>query len=326
MIIVTGGAGFIGSCYVARLNEDSVKDIVIVDDVGQGAKWQNLRGREFNDIIGISDFERWLKGRAGIRAIVHMGACSTTTEADMDFLVENNLHYSAKLFEFCTESRVPFIYASSAATYGAGEQGYSDDVETISKLRPINKYGYSKHLFDQWVLRQENTPSHWAGLKFFNVYGAGEHHKGGQASVVFHAFPQVRDRRTLRLFKSYRDGVEHGEQKRDFVFVKDACEVIHHFVSGEGCASGIYNVGTGKARTFKDLGKAVFDALDAGTPKFEWIDMPDDVREHYQYFTEATLDNLREHGGFRGEFVSLEDGVRDYVQNHLVLCQSSFDG
>lgn len=317
MIIVTGGAGFIGSAFVWYLNQLGVSDILIVDELGTGEKWLNLSKRKFQNILHIEDLFPWLETQSCISGVVHMGACSTTTEADADYLMRNNVHYSMRLFNFCTKHNVPFVYASSAATYGDGEQGYVDDDAITPKLRPINKYGFSKQIFDRWVLSQEVCPPRWAGLKFFNVYGPQEYHKGSQASVIYHAFPQVKDTKRLRLFKSYRDGVAHGDQMRDFVYVKDVVKVIYHclyHMKPDG--SGIYNVGTGKARTFADLGRAVFSALGID-PEFEWIEMPKLLQAQYQYFTEADLSRLRSKCGYVDEFVSLEDGALDYVSQYL---------
>jgi ADP-L-glycero-D-manno-heptose 6-epimerase len=248
-----------------------------------------------------------------------MGACSTTTEKNVDFLIKNNFNYSVDLFQFAAREKIPFVYASSAATYGMGEHGYSDDPQGIERLRPINPYGFSKHLFDQWVLKQRERPPFWAGLKFFNVYGPQEYHKAGQASVVFHAFPQVRDRGTLKLFKSYKDGIGHGEQRRDFVWIKDVVQVIAHFMRpSEQAKSGIYNVGSGEARSFAELGRAVFAAMGKDDAKFEWIEMPEDLKAQYQYFTEASLGRLREEGRYTKPFTKLEDGVREYVTRYLM--------
>lgn len=317
MIILTGGAGFIGSAMIWRLNEAGIDDILIVDQVGAGMKWKNLVKRRFSDVIGINDLKAFLAARPNVDAVFHMGACSSTTEKDMDFLLANNVHYSMEIFNFCTAQRVPLIYASSAATYGAKEEDFADGLDAIHDLRPINPYGYSKQLFDLWVSRQKQTPPFWAGIKFFNVYGPQEYHKEGQASVVFHAFPQVRDNSSLRLFKSYRPDIAHGDQRRDFVYIKDVVEVMFHMYSNrQNAVSGLYNLGTGEARTFADLGRAVFSALDK-TAKFEWVEMPDSIRNQYQYYTEADLTRLRRDIGYTKPFVTLEAGVRDYVQNYL---------
>ncbi len=321
MIIVTGGAGFIGSALIWKLNQKGHKNIVVVDHLGHSSKWKNLVKRSIVDIIHKDNFLTWLKDRPkthGIEAIFHMGACSSTTQTDVDYLVENNFHYSVSLWDFAAKYKIPFIYASSAATYGALETGYSDDVKNIPNLRPINPYGYSKQIFDYWVTQQKLTPPFWAGLKFFNVYGPQEYHKGSQSSVVYSAFPQVRDAKVLKLFKSYRKDFGHGEQRRDFVYVKDVVDVLYHLHQVQRVAvSGIYNVGSGKARSFADLGQAVFKALGHKKANFEWIEMPESIKGQYQYFTEADLTLLRQKTGFKAKMTSLEDGVNDYIQNYL---------
>jgi ADP-L-glycero-D-manno-heptose 6-epimerase len=322
MIIVTGGAGFIGSALIWKLNQKGLNDIVVIDRMGHGGKWKNLVKRQITNIIHKDDCFEWLENLPSskkIEAIFHMGACSSTTETDGDYLVKNNLHYSMRLWDFCAKNKIPFIYASSAATYGSGEEGYSDDPKKISLYRPINQYGYSKQLFDEWAMNQKSKPPFWAGLKFFNVYGPQEYHKGSQASVVYHAFPQVRDKGSLRLFKSYRADYKHGEQKRDFVYVKDVVDVIYHLYSSRRIAvSGVFNLGSGKARTFNDLGKAVFKALGHQKEKIEYIEMPEQLRGQYQYFTEATLDELRRRTGYKGKMTSLEEGIADYVGQYLL--------
>ena len=319
MIVVTGGAGFIGSCMVWQLNQLGLSDILEVDDLGSESKWQNLSKHSFSHIMSIDGFIENLGEYSNqIEGIFHMGACSTTTETDADYLMKNNVLYSKKLFEFCTEKSIPFIYASSAATYGDGSQGYDDLALNWQTLQPINKYGFSKHIFDRWVSTQKKTPPFWAGLKFFNVYGPQEYHKGGQASVVYHAFPQVKERQCLKLFKSYKPEYQDGEQKRDFIYVKDVLKVMAHFWNTpKPERSGIYNVGTGTARSFSDLGRSVFSALELKNPNFEWIDMPESLKKQYQYFTEATLEKLRTIGGYQQEFFSLEEGVKEYVANYL---------
>ncbi len=319
MIVVTGSAGFIGSCMVWQLNQQGLTDILVVDDLGTGPKWKNISKRNFSHVVSISDFLSNLDQYGdAIEGIIHMGACSTTTEIDADYLMKNNVLYSMSLFRFCTEKKIPFIYASSAATYGDGALGYDDLNTGNDKLLPINKYGFSKHVFDRWVLSQTKTPPFWAGLKFFNVYGPQEYHKGSQASVVYHAFPQVRDHKCLKLFKSYKPEYQHGEQKRDFIYVKDVTKVMAHFWnSPKPERSGIYNVGTGVARSFSDLGRAVFSSFGINEADFEWIDMPESLQKQYQYFTEATLEKLKSIGGYQDDFYSLEVGVQDYVNNYL---------
>ena len=321
MIVVTGAVGFIGSALIWKLNQDGHRDIVAVDNLGRDQRWKNVAKHLFSEIIPAGNLATWLRQpeiRGQVKGIFHMGACSSTTERDLDFLIANNLSYSQDLFRFSVEHDVPFVYASSAATYGNGENGYEDDPARLAELRPTNPYGYSKYLFDRWVVNQPKHPSIWAGLKFFNVYGPNEYHKGAQASVVWKSYNEIRGTGTIQLFKSYRTGIAHGEQKRDFVYVKDVAKVALHFLrSANPAANGIYNVGTGVARSFADLGCATFAALGISPPRFEWIEMPTDVRDHYQYFTQADLRRLRENGGYHGSFVSLEEGVRDYVTGYL---------
>ncbi len=318
MIVVTGGGGFIGSALIWSLNNMGVDHIVSVDKLGMGDKWKNLVKRNFQYNINTDAFLSWLEASPEKpQAIFHMGACSSTTERDADFLMENNVHYSRKLWEYCTEQQIPFIYASSAATYGAEESNFSDSHSQVDSLRPINKYGWSKQLFDRWVLQQEQMPPKWHGLKFFNVYGPQEYHKGSQASVVFHAFPQILNQGRLRLFKSYRPEISHGQQARDFVYIKDVVNVMIHLWQSPAASSGIYNLGTGKARTFSDLGRSVFSALNK-QEQFDWIPMPDSIRNQYQYFTQADLSKLKTDGGYQQEFYSLEAGVEDYICQYLM--------
>jgi ADP-L-glycero-D-manno-heptose 6-epimerase len=322
MIVVTGGAGFIGSVLVWKLNQIGRSDIVVADRLGTGSKWRNIARRSVDHVIHKDQLFDWLTAQKQsgqkIDGIFHMGACSSTTETDADYLVQNNFQYSVRLFEFAAANKIPLIYASSAATYGLGTKGFLDDAATTRQLEPINPYGWSKQLFDQWALKQIHTPPLWVGLKFFNVYGPNEYHKGSQASVVFHAWPQVRDKQSLRLFKSEHPDYAHGEQKRDFIYVKDIADVLVYLLQNQNAVkSGIYNLGTGKARTWADLGRAVFAAADAGPAKFEWIDMPSNLKNQYQYFTEASMERFRAGTGWTRPFTSLEDGVADYVRQHL---------
>ncbi len=316
MIVVTGGTGFIGSALIWKLNELGIDNIVIIDELGNQDKWKNIVKRNIRNVIHVSEGLAWLEAnRNQIEFVFHMGACSATTEMDADYLFRNNVHYTMKIYDICVANEIPLIYASSAATYGGGEAGYDDAPEFQPNLRPINKYGFSKHFFDEWFGKQAKTSSLVVGLKFFNVYGPQEYHKGGQASVVYHAFPQIRDRQMLKLFKSYREDYADGEQKRDFVYVKDVVNVMTWFYQHpDRKRSGIFNVGTGTARTFIDLGRSVFAAMDMQDAHFDFIDMPESLRAQYQYFTEATLTRLRKVGGYDQPFMSLEEGVADYVQ------------
>ena len=323
MIIITGGAGFIGSGLVWGLNNRGYSDILIVDNLGKTEKWKNLNARNYSDYMHKSDFLPWLRKcghKEEIEAIFHMGACSATTERDIDYLYQNNIHYSMELFKFCARENVPFFYASSAATYGLGEQGFSDKV--LQGLKPINGYGFSKQKFDEWVMVQNERPEFWAGFKFFNVYGPGEFHKDSMRSLVCKAVPQIQEHGTLKLFKSYKEGIGHGEQKRDFVYIKDVVRVLLHFFFSIRNHSvdvypDVYNLGTGQARSFADLGRAVFQAMEK-EEKFDWIAMPESIRDQYQYFTQADLGKLRDSGYFQESFSSLEDGVADYVKNYLL--------
>jgi len=322
MIIVTGGAGFIGSVLLWKLNEIGVKDILVVDSLGQGSKWKNLAKRTFTTVLHKDDFGAWLAEdgtRADIEAVFHLGASSSTAQTDVDYLMRNNLNYSIRLWEFCAQYEVPLIYASSGATYGGGEQGFSDSAAIVPKLRATNPYGFSKQKFDHWALAQTRCPPFWAGLKFFNVYGPQEYHKGTQSSVIRQFVPQVKQSGIIRLFKSYRPGVEDGDQRRDFVSVKDCVEVMVHLLRNIGRAeSGLYNVGSGKARTFADLARCVFTAMGVDPARLEYIEMPEVLREHYQYHTEAPLNRLRERAGYTKPMTNLEDGVTDYVRNYLL--------
>jgi ADP-L-glycero-D-manno-heptose 6-epimerase len=317
MIVITGGAGMIGSMIAWQLNQQGRDDLIIVDRQKHAEQWQNLCHRRYADYLDKDELLPWLQqSGAKIDAIIHMGAISATTERDWNRLLEDNIRYSQSLWNWCSANGVPYLYASSAATYGGGDQGYDD--ANIENLRPLNAYGYSKHFFDQWALRQGesgNVPPQWAGFKFFNVYGPNEYHKERMASVALHSFNQYRDTGTVKLFKSDRPEVSDGMQLRDFVYVKDAAAVVAWFL--EGCGnSGVYNIGTGQARAFKDLASAVMQSA-GGTPNITWIDMPDDLKGKYQYYTQANMGKLRA-AGYDKPFHTLEEGVRDYVQNYLM--------
>ncbi len=317
MIVVTGGAGFIGSAIVWKLNRMGEDKIIIVDELGKDEKWRNLNGLRFEDFYHKDDFMGLILQRQiqfKITAIIHLGACSSTTEKDADYLMDNNFHYSQELAKYSLEKGVRFVYASSAATYGDGSTGYEDDENKMENLRPLNMYGYSKHLFDTWIKRN-GLMNHVAGLKYFNVYGPNEYHKGDMRSVVHKAFEQVRDTGKVRLFKSYHPDYKDGEQKRDFIYVKDAVDMSLFFLEHQD-KNGIYNVGTGRAQTWIDLVTALFDAV--GKPvNIEFIDMPEDIREKYQYFTEARLNKLK-NAGYTKPIMNVRDGVTDYVKNYLL--------
>lgn len=319
MILVTGGAGFIGSVLVSELNRIGETDIVIVDRLEKSVKWKNLRDLKYREYIHADelfsgDYDDLI---SETDIIYHMGACSSTTELDMDFLMKNNVQYSKALFQFAATKNVPIIYASSAATYGDGELGYDDNEDELHKLRPLNPYGYSKQLFDEWVLRETTAkPDHWFGLKFFNVFGPNEYHKEEMRSLVHKAYGQIKESGKVKLFKSHKEGFKDGEQLRDFIYVKDVIRVmIELSYTDKAQFSGIYNLGTGKARSFKDLVLATFKAM-GKNPEIEYIDMPLSIRNQYQYFTEANTEKLLSAiPGF--EFTNLETAVLDYVTNHL---------
>jgi ADP-L-glycero-D-manno-heptose 6-epimerase len=319
MIVITGGAGMIGSMIAWHINHVlGREDIIIVDDIQHEDQWQNLVKRRYQNYLDKSELACFLAGNPKIDAIIHMGAISATTERDFNKLVQNNIRYSQFLWNWCAENKVPFLYASSAATYGAGEHGY-DDACDVNTLRPLNGYGYSKQYFDQWALQQvalkKPSPPQWQGFKFFNVYGPNEYHKERMASVAFHSFNQFKAQDSVKLFKSHLAGYEDGMQLRDFVYVKDAAAVVVHFLNNSA-KSGIYNIGTGQARAFKDLASAVMTSL-GETPKITYIDMPEDLQGRYQYFTEANMAKLAD-AGYTAKFHTLEEGVRDYVQNYLM--------
>ncbi len=314
MIIVTGAAGFIGSCVVSRLNKDGIEDIIAVDILRSNDKWKNLRALSFSDYLEREQLFDYLQKAPNVEAIIHMGACSATTERDAHYLLENNYRYTLRLAEYALKNKVRFIYASSAATYGMGEQGYDDNESRIHFLKPMNMYGYSKQMFDLKA-RREGWLQKMVGLKFFNVYGPNEYFKEDMASVVFKAFNQIKEKGYVRLFKSHRADFKDGEQLRDFIYVKDVLEIIMFFLRNPQI-NGLFNAGTGKARTFLDLVHATFAAMDL-QPKIEFFDMPESLRDRYQYFTEAKTEKLRK-AGYNRAFFSLENGIRDYVQNYLM--------
>ena len=319
MLLVTGGAGFIGSNVVASLNEAGRTDVVVNDFLGSDGKWRNLGSRQVADFVPPADLPQWLDGRK-LDAVVHLGAISSTTATDGDALIEANFRLSLRLLEWCASTRTPFIYASSASTYGDGGQGFSDDysLAALKRLKPMNLYGWSKHLFDLAVIeraaRKEKLPPQWAGLKFFNVFGPNEYHKGEMMSLVAKRFDEARSGKPVRLFKSHRAGIADGEQKRDFIYVDDAVAVVRWLLDTP-TVSGIFNVGTGQARSFRDLITAMFVAL-GREPAIEYIDMPLSIRDTYQYFTQAETENLRK-AGYNAHFTAIEEAVRHYVTSFL---------
>ncbi|MCR5755558.1 MAG: ADP-glyceromanno-heptose 6-epimerase [Acetatifactor sp.] len=315
-IVLTGGAGFIGSCVLRTLNDAGYNNIVVVDNIQTTEKWKNLINKKYIEYVNRDYFlERLLDNDfEKISTIIHMGACSSTTESDFDYLWDNNVEYTKCLWNFCSDRRIPLIYASSAATYGDGSQGFSDDIDVIDELRPLNGYGYSKQVFDQWSLKQTVAPAQHVGLKFFNVYGPNEYCKGSMASMVYHGFNQIIENGKVRLFKSENEKYADGEQERDFVYVKDVCKVIMFFLEHPEI-NGIFNVGTGRAQTFKELIAATFSALNVEVA-IEYIDVPDKLREKYQYHTQADISKLRA-VGYKETFCTVEEGVKDYVVNHL---------
>jgi ADP-L-glycero-D-manno-heptose 6-epimerase len=316
MIVVTGGVGFIGSAFIWKLNQDGITDIVIVDQLGTDDKWKNLVNLRFADYLHKDEFIKMVlvdKVPFETSTVIHMGACSSTTERNADYLWENNYLYSRRLAEWALRHNIRFIYASSAATYGDGALGFSDDHGKISELKPINMYGYSKQIFDLWVLKNK-LENKMAGIKFFNVFGPNEYHKGDMTSVIFKAFHQIKETGKVRLFKSYKKEYADGGQMRDFVYVKDCLDVMKWLFNNSN-ANGIFNLGTGKARTWNDLIAAVFAAMGRKT-NIQYIEMPESLRDQYQYFTEAQMNKLKS-AGCPVKFSSLEDSVRDYVVNYL---------
>ena len=314
-VIVTGGAGFIGSCIVRTLNDMGIEDITIVDHICETDKWMNMRNKKYTEYINRDEFLEKLPEYAGkVTHIIHMGACSATTERDFDFLYKNNYEYTKTLWKFCTENQISFIYASSAATYGDGKEGF-DDKEDIKRLRPLNGYGYSKQLFDLWAEKQTIAPKQHVGFKFFNVYGPNEYFKGSMASVIFHSFNKINETGEMGLFQSYKEGYEDGGQLRDFVYVKDICKVVKFMIEHEE-VSGLFNLGTGQARSFYDLAASTFKAMGL-EPNIKYIEVPESLRAKYQYYTQANMEKLRS-VGYADDFYSLEDGAKDYVQNYLM--------
>ena len=338
MIVVTGAAGFIGSVVAGELNNRGRNDLVLVDDFSKKQKERNYIDLRYNVLINRNDFFDWFEeNHYYVDFVVHLGARTDTTEFDWNVFQKLNVDYTETMFSLCAEYQIPLVYASSAATYGNGELGYDDSHEVVERLQPLNPYGRSKNEVDKWILKQEKQPPFWAGLKFFNVYGPNEYHKGRMASVIFHSFNQINATGKVKLFRSHRPDFEDGQQLRDFIYVKDIANVICFMMEGQqttvngqqtssteifnsqlstfNLKSGIYNLGTGKARSFYDLAAATFKAMGKDV-NIEFIDIPEDIRDKYQYFTEANMTKLRD-AGYDKEFTSLEDGVEDYVKNYL---------
>jgi ADP-L-glycero-D-manno-heptose 6-epimerase len=319
MLLVTGGAGFIGSNVVAALNDAGRADVAVCDLLGADGKWRNLAKRQLADFVPPGELADWLEGRR-LDAVIHLGAISETTATDGDLVIETNFRLSMRLLDWCTATATSFIYASSAATYGNGEQGFDDDgsVEALKRLRPMNLYGWSKNLFDLAVAERaakgDKLPPQCAGLKFFNVFGPNEYHKGTMMSVLARRFDDVKAGRTVQLFKSHRDGIADGDQRRDFIYVDDVVRVMMWLLATPS-VSGIFNVGTGTARSFKDLILSAYAAL-GSRPNIEYVDMPEQIRDSYQYFTEASVDRLQR-AGYNGGFTALEDAVDAYVKGFL---------
>ncbi|NNC82053.1 MAG: ADP-glyceromanno-heptose 6-epimerase [Flavobacteriales bacterium] len=318
MIIITGAAGFIGSCLVSKLNQEDFNDLILVDDFEKAereGKMPNLEDKTYTALVDRKDLIQWLdENERFVQFIFHIGARTDTTEFDTEIFDELNLNYTKALWNKCIEHALPMVYASSAATYGLGEHGYVDSHEIVEKLKPLNPYGDSKNDFDKWALKQEKKPFYWAGLKFFNVYGPNEYHKGRMASVVFHAFNQIKENGKVKLFRSHREDYEDGMQLRDFIYVKDVVEVMYWLMHHRK-DSGLYNLGTGRAESFRELAESTFAALDKD-PVIEFIDTPKDIRDTYQYYTEADMSKLRSIG-YDHPFMKLREGVEDYVQNYL---------
>lgn len=321
MIIITGSAGFIGSVVVNCLNQNGKNDLILVDDFSKKNKERNYINSNYSQLINRDIFIDWLKENHNeVDFIVHLGARTDTTEFDWSVFESLNVNYTKSLFSLCSDYSIPLIYASSAATYGNGEFGYIDNHDIVYKLQPLNPYGKSKNEVDKWVLQQEKQPPFWAGLKFFNVYGPNEYHKGRMASVIFHSFNQINETGKVKLFRSHRPDYKDGEQLRDFIYVKDIASVIifmiEKFQQNKPIESGLYNLGTGKARSFYDLAANTFRAMNKDV-NIEFVDIPSDIRDKYQYYTEADITKLRS-AGYDKDFTSLEDGVYDYVKNFLI--------
>lgn len=316
MIVITGAAGFIGSNLLSKLNSEGFYDIILVDDFSRKDKELNYSGKIYSDMINRNELFFWMdNNHKFVQYVFHIGARTDTAEFNKEVFNELNLNYSKEVWNKCVEYGLPLVYASSAATYGLGEYGYDDDHEIIENLQPLNPYGESKNDFDKWALKQINKPYFWAGLKFFNVYGPNEYHKGRMSSVVFTAFNQIRDSGKMKLFKSHRPDIKDGEQKRDFIYIRDVVDIMFYFLNNRK-NSGIYNTGTGKARSFFDLAQSTFNAMEVPV-NIEFIDTPGDIRDKYQYFTEAKMNKLLLIDNVK-KFIPLEEGINDYVNNFLI--------
>ncbi len=323
MIVITGAAGFIGSCLVRKFNDEGYSDLILVDEFNHPEKNRNLEGKQYLQRIDRQEFLAWFNDHAEeIDIVFHIGARTDTTEKDTHIFDELNLNYSKSVWKTCARHHIPLIYASSAATYGLGEHGYDDRHDIVKDLHPLNPYGLSKNDFDAWALEQRKAPPLWIGLKFFNVYGPNEYHKGRMASVIFHTVRQIKATGMMKLFRSHRPDIADGYQSRDFIYIKDVIDICYFFFlkalqdGASSSISGLYNVGTGKARTFLDLATLTFKAMDL-EPRITFIDTPADIRDTYQYFTEARMDKLRSIG-YQQEFFSLEAGIDDYVRHYLL--------
>ena len=321
MIILTGGGGMIGSMIAWHLNTQmNFDDFVIVDDLINEQQENNFNKRKFIEYIAKDDLEKYLNDKKNVSAVIHMGAISATTESNFNRLLQSNIRFSQALWHWCAENKVPFIYASSAATYGDGSVGYDDNESELDKLSPLNAYGYSKHFFDRWVQlelsKNQPTPPQWCGLKFFNVYGPNEYHKGRMASVVFHSFNQFQETNQIKLFKSEHPSYADGMQVRDFIYVKDAVKIIIFFLNNNNF-SGLYNAGTGNAETFKALAEAVLINTKGQPNDIKYIEMPNDLKGKYQYYTQATMNKINSIG-FNDNFMNLKEGVTDYLENYLL--------
>ena len=321
MIILTGGGGMIGSMIAWHLNTQmSFDDFVIVDDLINEQQENNFNKRKFIEYIAKDDLEKYLNDKKNVSAVIHMGAISATTESNFNRLLQSNIRFSQALWHWCAENKVPFIYASSAATYGDGSVGYDDNESELDKLSPLNAYGYSKHFFDRWVQlelsKNQPTPPQWCGLKFFNVYGPNEYHKGRMASVAFHAFNQFKETNQIKLFKSEHPSYADGMQVRDFIYVKDAVKIIIFFLNNNNF-SGLYNAGTGNAETFKALAEAVLINTKGQPNDIKYIEMPNDLKGKYQYYTQATMNKINSIG-FNDNFMNLKEGVTDYLESYLL--------